>query len=340
MTRAKKNDATRIVGSVGAFENVSPATSFFKTGFSLVIQALAEREETGMDELIVALANPQTGETALSKLTLGKASLQPVIVGRHDRADLGILSDAALSLRHAMVLAHQGENGVPITRILDLRSALKMRDQSNTKHLSIAANGPVALRLADTAFFTLPGHFVDANLLDVPTIAFDLIPWPTPEAWIPESRLEKHLQDISKYRENTSAISVVTQRSHVEDIPRDATLTSSAGVIQLQFNDKVFSHSVDPVSLRGGVLVGRYDRCDLCESKIPMPQVISRVHALFLSIDEQVHIFDTGSTNGLAFRALPIRHLALPDRHPSTFEVMEDVRMTWIPSAAAKEKHH
>ena len=63
MTRAKKNDVTRIVGSVGSFASVSPVTSFFKTGFSLVIQDLARREETEAGELIVALANPQTGET-------------------------------------------------------------------------------------------------------------------------------------------------------------------------------------------------------------------------------------------------------------------------------------
>ncbi len=341
MTRTKKNDATRVVGSVGAFESISPSAFFFKTGFSLVMQALAEQEEVAADELIVALATPNTGETALTRLTPKPSDLESVIVGRHDRADLGILSDAALSLRHVMVLASRAQNGVPITRILDLRSALKMRDRDNVQHLTIAANGPVALRLAETALFTLPGHFIDAHLLSVPTLAYDLIPWPTPVPWIPESEVETRLKDASKTREHTSVISVVTRQKHVEEIREDATPAGGrAGIVRLRFDDRVFDHPVDAVNLRGGVLVGRYDRCDLCESKIPMPQVISRVHALFLSIDEKVHIFDTCSTNGLMFDDFPIRHLALPDNHPSTFEVMENVEMVWIPDAVPQPQRH
>ena len=133
---------------------------------------------------------------------------------------------------------------------------------------------------------------------------------------------------------------MVTRRKHIEEIPAGADLTGSEGVIQLRFRDKVFNHPVDAVSLRGGVLVGRYDRCDLSESQVPMPQVISRVHALFITLGDKVHIFDTGSTNGLAFESFPVRHLALPEQYPSTFEVMEDVEMTWIPGAAAKDRHH
>jgi pSer/pThr/pTyr-binding forkhead associated (FHA) protein len=85
-------------------------------------------------------------------------------------------------------------------------------------------------------------------------------------------------------------------------------------------------------ALRTGVLVGRYGRCDLSLQSVDMPDVISRVHALFISLEERAYIFDVGSTNGLAFQSFAVRSLALPEHQPSTFDISDEVRLTWWPS--------
>ena len=62
-----------------------------------------------------------------------------------------------------------------------------------------------------------------------------------------------------------------------------------------------------------------------------MPDVVSRVHALLISVDERVHVFDVGSTNGLTYQGFVVRGMALPDHQPSTLELADDVRLTWWP---------
>jgi hypothetical protein len=56
--------------------------------------------------------------------------------------------------------------------------------------------------------------------------------------------------------------------------------------------------------LERGVLVGRYDRCDLMASTTWVSQEISRVHLLLLADGADVLAIDTGSTNGCTMEGM------------------------------------
>ena len=62
-----------------------------------------------------------------------------------------------------------------------------------------------------------------------------------------------------------------------------------------------------------------------------VPSSVSRVHALFISLYDRVHIFDVGSTNGLTYKDFPVRFLALPDNQPSRFRLTRQANITWWP---------
>jgi pSer/pThr/pTyr-binding forkhead associated (FHA) protein len=48
----------------------------------------------------------------------------------------------------------------------------------------------------------------------------------------------------------------------------------------------------------GGILLGRYDRCDTHGATVVSHHGISRVHLLVLRIGDGIYAIDTGSTNG------------------------------------------
>jgi FHA domain len=50
-------------------------------------------------------------------------------------------------------------------------------------------------------------------------------------------------------------------------------------------------------ALERGIILGRYSRCSGDTSV--MTDLVSRVHAVVISVDDQVHIIDAGSTNGI-----------------------------------------
>ena len=64
-------------------------------------------------------------------------------------------------------------------------------------------------------------------------------------------------------------------------------------------------------ALRGGVLLGRYDRCDNAGLPVMSDHRISRVHVLLIRIDEAVYVVDTASTNGIWHNGKELRHRRL-----------------------------
>jgi hypothetical protein len=253
------------------------------------------------------------------------------VVGRHERTDVALQSDPSLSLRHVLVILQLDANGNPFVRVLDLRSGTGMKDEQGTSHYSVAANGPVALEIADSVLFVLPAN-VDLEATSDRAAAFKTLEWPVPVPWIPDRAPEARLREISEVTHCSSVVSVVQGRTGMGRPIIRRHGEKRVGMIRLEYDDTRHDHDVDATALRTGVLVGRYGRCDLSELSIKMPDVISRVHALFISMEERVHVFDVGSTNGLTYQSFPIRTLALPEHHPSIFDITEGVRLTWWPS--------
>jgi len=61
------------------------------------------------------------------------------------------------------------------------------------------------------------------------------------------------------------------------------------------------SHQIEigKTAAAGGLLLGRYDRCDTNGLDVLHADRVSRVHALILHIDGATYLIDTASTNGV-----------------------------------------
>ncbi|MBW2533411.1 MAG: hypothetical protein JRI55_18110 [Deltaproteobacteria bacterium] len=133
------------------------SSELLTNGYAMVAAELRSQLEKREEAFVLALAHPSTKERrVVAAPVLDEEPLTPVVVGRHEFAGLSLSADAALSLRHVIVLLGRGPEGGPLARILDLRSGTGMTDASGLPHFSVAADGPLALRVGDCALFLLP----------------------------------------------------------------------------------------------------------------------------------------------------------------------------------------
>jgi hypothetical protein len=322
-----KNDETKVSVLDPGEQPAVVLREAFASGFDRIAAHLASGDpgfvlvgySKGMERAAVRLIKVDPG-----------SPVEPVVVGRHECADLVLAADEALSLRHLLVLLRIDGQGRPVTRLLDLRSGAGLADGVGRFHYSIAADGPVCLRLAHSALFVIPSSS-KPPLGAGAEAAFKAITWPDPVPWIPEQSVEQRLAELSRDPGSSSVVSVVIGGTGAGKPVIRRRGGRRAGRVKLEFGGQAYEHQVDLYALRAGVLIGRYDRCDLSPITVDMPDVISRVHVLLISADDRTHIFDTGSTNGLTYEGFPVRGMALPDNHPSVFELADDVRMTWWP---------
>jgi hypothetical protein len=84
----------------------------------------------------------------------------------------------------------------------------------------------------------------------------------------------------------------------------------------------------------GGILLGRYERCDTHGASVVAHHGISRVHLLLLRVDEEVYAIDTGSTNGTFQSDAEVRIARLEEN--TELVLGEDlVRVKWKPTQSA-----
>ncbi|MFO8074120.1 MAG: FHA domain-containing protein [Polyangia bacterium] len=247
-------------------------------------------------------------------------------VGRHDSSGLCLTSDEGLSLRQALMIFGLTHDGCRMIRLLDLRSVLGMYDFEGTPHLSVLSDGPLRMRLANSLLFAVPSE----ELLRGGRIAgYDEIRWPEPRRWVPSSPPERYVSSVSRSTRSTTMVSL--RRSRAGRSRRDREQSPRAGRLLFEGPEGAAEIEVDRVSLRTGVMVGRYPRCELSGNNAPMSRYISRVHAVLLAVGQRPRIFDPGSTNGIVVDDRPITSLDLPGDRPSSFELSDDETLTWRP---------
>jgi FHA domain len=266
-----------------------------------------------MDEpgLAVVAVEERTGRPAgLVRLCARVERHVGAIVGRHDECDLYLVSNERLALRHLAVLLDPvkswkaGDKSVQF-RVLDLRTNDGFLDESGRQLRGLRCEGPAILRCAGHALFALP--------LGDPT------DWPASaeDAWacLPERvyfdeadhfaqgslpRMPAIREPVAGFRAapGDTRRSVIT-RTHG---PRDSSLGALqtgdlAGTLELigpTFRETI---RLDHDSLRDGVLIGRYARCDGAGG-LADDSSLSRVHALLIHIDDALLVVDTASSNG------------------------------------------
>jgi hypothetical protein len=182
-------------------------------------------------------------------------------LGRHEAVDLPIGSDAALSLRHLVVVVRL-VNGRVRTSLLDLETPSGLHTPSGAQHLT-ETDGPALLKTSRLALFCVPTGPGQAPPTDA-AAAFRLFErTPVP-------------QGTSLFRKLLGS-------------------ARRAGMLTLRYRNSSLPLTVDDEMLARGVLIGRADRCDVL---VP-DRFVSRVHAVALNIDGVPYVVNTASSNGL-----------------------------------------
>ena len=283
------------------------------------------REEGG---IAVCAASPGTGEHGGGVISRrGRRKMWSGLIGRHERCAIPLPADNALSLRHVIVIASVTDDGCAIFRALDLRSGTGLFDAGGVPHLSVVANGPLQLRLGNSALFALP-------LRDLfrgdRAAAYDEIDWPQPVPWLPDAPPEKRVDELSKLSQRSSVVSLTSVRRERAE-GRGHSGVSRAGELVVEIGGVRADIDVSEIALRTGVLFGRYPRCDINCENAPMSQLVSRVHALFLTVDDRVRVFNTGSTNGVEHGGVDADGMALAKDRDTRLSLGSGDSITWRP---------
>ena len=257
-----------------------------------------------------------------------------VIVGRHDRCDLSLHRDPTLSLRHAVVAARAvgGELGL---RFLDLHTGLGFHTEDRQCCEALAAEGAMFVRMGGYHLFLLP------------TGALAPLPWGSTaeETWkmIPDrvyrdSRVApRHPEMAAMPAEPTGTQTIITK---IIDPPgmlrplRPAPGDRGARVARIELSSRTGQElfSLYEADLERGLLVGRYERCQLGASDDKM----SRVHLLIIRDGAETWAIDTASTNGTRANGEPMRRTPLRDG--TALELGKHITLRWRPPGPQPEE--
>lgn len=220
------------------------------------------------------------------------------IVGRHDECDLFLSANADLALRHLAIVLDPVQswrrNSSSVRyRVLDLRTSIGFTDEDGRTLRGLRADGPAMLRCAGHAVFILP--LGDPS--DWPESASDA--W----AMLPE-RIYFDELERSPAGSLPRMLAPGPHRSLLMRTagPRDTGMRlierggDIAGTLELIGPHHRGIISVGHDTLRDGLLLGRYARCD--GAALLDDPALSRVHALLLQVDDALLAIDTASRNG------------------------------------------
>lgn len=144
-----RNDSTTCVPSPFAFGAAS-ISDVWTENRRVIASAIREQPRPG---LFVFAHHPLFG--IVGRLWLS-ATAEPRAgtLGRHDRVDLGLPLDRALSLRHALFVVRKTPTGIRTT-VVDLASSAGMNVEPGLPATRFDADGPFALRLGEFLVFGL-----------------------------------------------------------------------------------------------------------------------------------------------------------------------------------------
>lgn len=190
------------------------------------------------------------------------ATPRTATLGRHERVDLPLTPDAALSLRHLLFITRLVSGRVRCT-VVDLESRAGVHTDAGAQRV-LDADRAAVFRAAGLWLFCIPTG---------------------PSTVLPA---EPHVAWEKLQRDGHAARPSLVDRFLAGKVRVLGSLdvTIGAEVSRLPLEDS---------TLERGLLIGREARCHVL---IPNNEV-SRVHAVLLLIDGAPHLVDAGSSNGL-----------------------------------------
>lgn len=289
--------------------------SFFVAAYPALKQALSRHQRQG----VVLMLFDGTQPVAELWLEASLDQARVAVVGRHNHCDL-VAGAPGLSLRHLAVLVRATSLDELRVRVLDLNTEHHFYDEAGRPLMAVMADGPLFLRVGGLNFVALrtpePGGWPDD-----PEAAYRSLP----------ERLFLEEKDPQPVRPRVRAPHD-PQVTRVLSMPRPLAETAELcgenepprGRITLHLKGDLLDRRIGSDALSRGVLLGRYERCQL---SLGNDSMISRVHLLLVAEGDEVLAVDTGSTNGTEYQGRQIRIHRLEDG--DSLELAGELTTTW-----------
>ncbi|HVE83182.1 MAG TPA: FHA domain-containing protein [Myxococcales bacterium] len=219
--------------------------------------------------------------------------LRAGIIGRHSSVDLFLGDDHELSLRHLLVVVKRAGSGGLCIRVSDLVTPIGFQAEEGGLLRAVEASGTLVLRAAGYSLFFFP----TGGPLPWNPGAAD--PWSTlpPRRLVADERLPRALR--TQRWEHRSEDTSVRFREGPKGPGPEVVLRPDErveGHLFISNGGREERLAIGARALERGVILGRYSRCTGDTTEVS--DDVSRVHAVLLRCDGELHLIDAGSTNG------------------------------------------
>jgi hypothetical protein len=257
-----------------------------------------------------------------------------VVVGRHDRCDLSLGYDPGLSLRHSLV-GVRATGGEMRVRLLDLQSGSGFHTEEGKRCEALSADGPMFVRAGGYHLFLLPtgglwpivwGTSAEDTWNTIPERIYR-------DCRVPSRGASALLPEAPAARTGRGRRTVITQIVQPPGLlrpfrPPVGARGARAAELELSTPEGSERFAVHEAELIQGLLVGRYDRCQVGSRDDKM----SRVHLLLIRDGDEVWAVDTASTNGTTHRGETMRRTRMEDG--TALVLAEGITLRWhVPAA-------
>jgi hypothetical protein len=230
-------------------------------------------------------------------LDLSRKRVAHALIGRHQRCDLFLGHDPSISLRHSLLRAVRTDDDQVRTRLIDLASGQGFLTEDGTPCESLLAEGPLFVRAGTYHLLLLPTGGLGAPWRETAKATWASFP---ERVYLDRRASGRHgvVGEKKQPAKGPAKTSLVTQI-----VPPVARLRApgprvTPGMITasliLKSRSGEISHPVTDTDLERGLLVGRYDRCQLGGAE----NSLSRIHLLVVRDEDGTWAIDTASTNG------------------------------------------
>lgn len=267
------------------------------------------------------------------KIPVSDSVAKDAVIGRHENCPMCLLEDPFLSLRHLLVRVRVSKDKKPVLKVLDLNTPTGFDDETGKIVRGLTTDNILffqAGRYTFMIFYVGPETRWEDNAV---------------KAWssLPENRILDYTNMDEKGQPTEIKVNprlkLVTD-SHFE-VSRVTRITGPSYVTRIDLSDPralgflmVRSGEVDvsiPLSVKdlsNGILIGRYERCELGLHKLPFTNNVSRVHALLIHDEMGLWCIDLASTNGTFIDGKKIHTHII--RSNALISISDEVDLRWI----------
>ena len=246
------------------------------------------------------------------------------VIGRHECCALTLLDDE-ISLRHALVRVTRNTGDEVRVRLIDLGSSNTFHTEDNQACKSVMAEGPMFINLLGYQLFLLPtGTLSASGWSDDPEATWQSFPERIYfDQRMPERMVGRPAQPAQGRNRRHTYMTLLPAAQHLR--ARPGAGGNALGTILLSAESTQIAHRVSQEDLERGVLIGRYERCQLAGAT----GSLSRVHLVLLLDGGDVWAVDTASLNGTIVEGQRISAIQL-DREIE-LKLPSGMGMRWVP---------